>query len=492
MDKKFLLYQCGVCVLLIPLIFFFAGSCSSTEPIPPVSGNIVITTNSDVDNPLETGYFFAVGTLWVEEGNVTTYDYQKTGNYVGEVIYYQAESGHVDFTVPGSEGKSGSAKQAVSGEKRQMKTTEKGAGGTLFSNIAAMVVRVEEVASGQGPVEPPIVTESSSIVFDAEMQWESNRLTLLDEYENYLDARSTRAASPDSEPYRRSEYLYDGSGRLERICSGPWYGDQTVEYYDRVSVYSGYDPNNPRSRTSYYTYDQEDLTQYPDLDATPEITSVTCPVGESLWTQGTGKYFRFTTPGSSWPGDDWYVWYNVDGNNTDPTYGYEWAIEVVVSVESNEEDVAAATLEAISASGAPVSVVQEGAQNDVVTITNDDPGDVDNASQVYQGPFVISITDGYPIVDRTEYSITYDPQGRIKTLAVGSDIQYTAFYDGSGNLESLQYTMGDGDWDPRAGTVTFILPEGLTLEFTDFTPWTSVIGNMIIQSVLPTGIGGAN
>lgn len=98
-------------------------------------------------------------------------------------------------------------------------------------------------------------------------------------------------------------------------------------------------------------------------EALPEISTFLMPAGSQFTLSGVGKYWRFNSAGDT---TQYYVWYNVNGTNTNPTLVGLTGIQVNILSGDNATQVATKTQVAISAATVGVTVTTSSA--DVVTI----------------------------------------------------------------------------------------------------------------------------
>jgi len=121
-------------------------------------------------------------------------------------------------------------------------------------------------------------------------------------------------------------------------------------------------------------------------DGDQEITEVTLPsdVSESL----SGKYWLLNGSIYSSPLTEYYIWYNVNNESTDPNVAGKTGVEVNITSNSSDIEVANATLGKLNEL-ASFDVTITGA---TLTITNTTSGDVTDASDVDAGLISVIVT----------------------------------------------------------------------------------------------------
>ncbi|MBV5328987.1 MAG: hypothetical protein JZU65_15390 [Chlorobium sp.] len=154
------------------------------------------------------------------------------------------------------------------------------------------------------------------------------------------------------------------------------------------------------------------IDKYGLVGAVAEVTKVTLPVPALL----AGKYFRLNAVG-----EEFYVWFTVDGNGSNPLLHGMSGIPVALLSTDLAGDVATKTAAAIDTYGAFAVLHVPGAA--FITITNTLPGVVDHAT--------LGTTSGVPGV-----GISVTQQG----------IGETTHLDFSGNAEDIKYLWNSNTW----------------------------------------------
>lgn len=168
-----------------------------------------------------------------------------------------------------------------------------------------------------------------------------------------------------------------------------------------------------------------------------EETEITCNAGSTL---SGGEYFTINTID-----DEFYVWYTVNASGTDPAPADKVGVQVNIFSTDINSVVATKTAAQIDAQTG-MSASADGA---VVTVTNDDRGDVDDAADVDTGFGFSVATQG---VDENGVLLTWTAiTGAVKYLIYGRD-------DGSGNYNYWEtyntYFIDTGDDGETAKIIT--------------------------------------
>lgn len=118
-----------------------------------------------------------------------------------------------------------------------------------------------------------------------------------------------------------------------------------------------------------------------------EITQISFNAGGNFTNSGAGDYFYWQGPG----GGEFYAWFNVDGQNSDPSLPSGGGIQVDISSSYSATDVAEAIVLAISGAGA-YTVNNNG--DGSITITNDFANSANDAyaNNISGGSGIQSIT----------------------------------------------------------------------------------------------------
>lgn len=120
-------------------------------------------------------------------------------------------------------------------------------------------------------------------------------------------------------------------------------------------------------------------------NALAEITNLVMPAGSQFTIGGAGSYFLIQSAGDV---DLYYVWFNVNGSNSDPAVGGRTGIEVSILSGDTASSVAAkAALVIGAATGLSAS-----AANDITTVTTVGLQETTNASNVnVPAPFTVNV-----------------------------------------------------------------------------------------------------
>ncbi len=149
------------------------------------------------------------------------------------------------------------------------------------------------------------------------------------------------------------------------------------------------------------------IDKYGIVGTVAEVTNVTLPAATSL----AGTYFLLNSVG-----EEFYVWFTVDGSGANPLLHGVTGIQVALLSTDTAHDVATKTAAAINAYSAFIVPVPAA---DTIIITNNAPGSVTNASAATSGA-----------------TITITQEG------VGE----TTHLDFTGNAEDIEYLWNSNTW----------------------------------------------
>lgn len=400
-----------------------------------------------------------------------------------ESTVYFAQAGYIDFT---------GAEIALPEDPlpQSLNHTAKNNDVCWYSNLDTMRIYKEQVWD-YDPVEIPEITPDLIFLYhDAELVWENDKITEIKTYYYYHDGYTygyddydyyyyseyysdLSSIQMERFPYWKTEFIYDSSGNLERICSGAWDGESVD--YSYVNVYSGYDESgNPVKETEYSGMEYprgEGITQYPENIAVAEVTRIDFRSTE-YW-PSSEDYFVIYSPEKGY-----YVWYSGD-SMIDPQPAFLTGIQVDLSEPPIEE----LTANAINAQDDfSASVLPD---MGLIEITNAAPGNVYDAYAITYNSLDISVkTHGYPDVYISNYSYEYDESGRLVSAPYDEFFRFDVTYDDENSVKTLTFydPENEGAYDV---ILTFNVPAGLLFDTDDLVEWIDPIGDMIIETLLP-------
>jgi hypothetical protein len=413
-------------------------------------GIIAITSSSQFPIMGEDGYFSGTGSIEIKNGKLSAYDYDlKYTKDEGGIVFY-ASSGHSDYTTT----------TFVSG---------------FFDNIETNKHYLESI-SDTLPVEPPGITPSTNnLVADIAYDWQGGMINTI--------TGSDWSSGMEQTPGWKVEYTYDGSNHLTKISEYEWNGTDIGRYYD-VSLFSDHDEKGFPWKEESYQSDIDDLTNHPTDRA--EIVTVNCGPASGL-TGTFGRYFLLYSNTT-----EYYVWYKrIDlgqGNPNIMVSGLSSKTGIQVDIQDGTKtaiEVATETAASINLVAAADFTADNPVPN-VVRVFTKSVGDVTDASDgdiPYNTGFNPSVATQGLSAATTDYVYTYGSRDTPETITMNNQTLQEFIYDASDNIKQINY-YNDVSKTDLVGTLTFTIPEGLSLKFDDISPFKNPVGSKILDKIL--------
>jgi hypothetical protein len=404
-------------------------------------GIIAITSSSVGPNTNQDGYFSGTGLIEIKNGKLTAFDYDLKYTKDEGIVYY-ASSGHSNYTASGSE----------SG---------------FFDDILTNKHYMESI-SDTFPVEPPGITPSTkNLVEDIVYDWQKGIINTI--------TGSDWGNGVKQLPEWKVEFIYDGSKRVTKILEGIWNGTIITRYYD-VSLFSIHDTNGFPQEEKNYQSDIDNLTTNPSDET--ESVSINCGPADPDLLGAFGKYFFLFSNTT-----EYYVWYNVGGQGNpifNPANGLSGKTGIEVNVLSGDSNSQVASKTATAING--VADFDARPFVNYVSVDTVIDGDVTDATDGNTG-FTISIDRQGLSAATTDYVYTYGSRETPETITMNNQTRQEFIYDASDNIKQINY-YNDVSKTDLIGTLTFTIPEGLSLTFNDISPIKNPVGSEIVNKIL--------